>query len=148
MTKNIIVTAIVALVVSLGIGFLLPSPAIVMPDESNLGGLSERDVKAVSSQIGSNGSKFTFVKATTCNLVGGAIAATSSAITGCAVSGVLNGDLVLATLATSSNAVITGARASTTAGHIAARIFNLTGAVSSVTALGTSTVIYVFRATN
>lgn len=98
-----------------------------------------------SLKLGTNGSSGTFSKWGTCNLVGGAIAATSSASADCAVTGVLAGDIVIATLSTSSIGVITGAAASTTSGFITVRVFNLTGAASSVSALGTSTSYRVTR---
>jgi len=44
MTKNIIISAIVALVVSLGAGVFTPA-------DQSLGGLSERDVKAVTLEV-------------------------------------------------------------------------------------------------
>lgn len=97
--------------------------------------------------IGSSGSGLTFIKATTCDLTGnGAIAASSSVSVECAVTGVVSGDLAFMTLATSSLGTISGARASTTAGSVTARLFNWTGAASSVTALGTSTAVLIFRA--
>ncbi len=96
--------------------------------------------------LGTSGSNLGFVKTGTCDLVGGAIAATSSAVADCAVTGVVSGDIVIPTLATSTaNAVATGARASTTAGYITVRLLNLTGAASSVSALGSSTSYIVLR---
>jgi len=100
-----------------------------------------------SVTTGTNGSTISFVKATTCNLVGGTIAATSSAVGDCAVTGVVAGDLVIPTLATSTaNVVATGARASSTAGFVTVRLLNLTGSASSFTAVGSSTTLFIFRA--
>lgn len=96
--------------------------------------------------IGSSGSALTKAIKGTCNLTGGTIAATSSAVANCAVTGVVDGDLVFATLATSTNnGVIIGARASTTAGFITVRLLNLSGAASSVSALGSSTAYWIVR---
>lgn len=55
--KNIVITALVALVVSSAVGFYFIGK--VQTDQSNLlGGLSERDIKAVSLAVGSPTTKF------------------------------------------------------------------------------------------
>lgn len=153
MTKNVILTALVALVVSVG--------AIALaPGQSNLGGLSERDVRAVSIQVGQDGSvkgtKLTFVKTGTCTLLSNfSIAATSTRSVDCAISGVRSGDLVDLVLAPSTalaqQYVIKSSSASTTAGYASAQLINLTGgaAVPSATSgFGSSTVYKIYRAVN
>lgn len=56
-TKNIVITALVALVVSSAVGFYFVGK--VQTDQSNLlGGLSERNIRAVSLNVGSPTSKF------------------------------------------------------------------------------------------
>ncbi len=99
--------------------------------------------------VGTSGSNVSFVKATTCDLVGGAVLATTSVAADCAVTGVVAGDLVFTNLATSSAlAYIYGARASSTAGYITVKLFNMTGGTSDVSKFGSSTAVLVFRATN
>lgn len=60
MTKNIIVTAVVALVVSLGVAFSTGGNQsnVVVDTDQILSGLSDRDVRAVSLKVGSPTSKF------------------------------------------------------------------------------------------
>lgn len=57
-TKNIVITALVALVVSVIVGLYFVGK--VQPDQSNLvvGGLSERDIVATSLKVGTPTSKF------------------------------------------------------------------------------------------
>lgn len=54
--KNIVITALVALVVSSAVGFYFVGK--VQTDQSNLGGLSERDIVAVSLKVGTPTRKF------------------------------------------------------------------------------------------
>lgn len=54
--KNIVITALVALVVSSAVGFYFIGK--VQTNQSNLGGLSERDIRAVSLYIGTPTAKF------------------------------------------------------------------------------------------
>lgn len=144
------VVAVIALLLSL-VGLASSSEQPV-----SLGGTTNYDTVSVTglkvgvgcadSNTSCAGSSVTSIIKGTCNLVGGTIAATSSAVADCAVTGVLDGDLVFATLATSTaNAVIDGARASSTSGFITVRLHNLTGAASSVSALGSSTAYFVIR---
>lgn len=61
MTKNIIVTAVVALVVSLGVAFVTGSNQSNVPvvdTDTVLSGLSDRDIRAVSLKVGSPTPKF------------------------------------------------------------------------------------------
>lgn len=57
--KNVVITALVALVISVIVGLYFVGK--VQPDQSNLvvGGLSERDIVATSLKVGSPTSKFT-----------------------------------------------------------------------------------------
>lgn len=150
--SSIIAAAIVSVVL---LGAALPSL-----DSNNLGGVYNNPSKTYFQDgivvsgatstvnaltLGSSGTALAQIVKGTCNLVGGSIAATSSAPADCAVTGVKSGDIVLATLATSTNGVITGARASSTDGYITVRVFNLTGAASSVSALGSSTAYFILR---
>lgn len=95
--KNTIVTVVVALLISVGFGFYF------VGSQSNLGGLSERDVKALSLTVGDNpttardatkGTKHLFG---TCNLAttaGRLPLATSSIPFDCSAQGVRSGDNV------------------------------------------------------
>lgn len=103
-------------------------------------------VNSGTATFGSSGSALTQIIKGTCNLVGGTIAATSSAAADCAVTGVQSGDLVFATLATSTaGGVITGARASSTSGYITVRLLNLAGGAKDTTFFGTSTAYVIIR---
>lgn len=57
MTKNIIVTAVVALVVSVVCGLFFVGQSS-QSNQDPLGGLSERDIKALSLKVGSPTTKF------------------------------------------------------------------------------------------
>lgn len=93
----------------------------------------------------------------TCNLLGmdTSQAATSTASYDCAVTGVVPGDTVIATLGTTTQNTIQGsaiwslqsAKASTTAGYVTFRVTNLTGAavVPSTTSIGSSTQYLILR---
>lgn len=59
MTKNIIVTAVVALVVSVVVGLFFVGQSSQSNSVQDLGGLSERDIKATSLKVGSPTTKFT-----------------------------------------------------------------------------------------
>lgn len=146
--KSLFTSAIVALIVSVvALGAALPQVSEVSPD-TNLGGTFNTVLQRFNGGlvVGQAGTSIAQVITGTCNLVGGAISATSSAPADCAVTGVRSGDLVFATLATSTaGAVLTGARASSTSGYITVRLLNLTGAASSVSALGSSTAYFIVR---
>lgn len=104
------------------------------------------NVNGGTFRLGASGSSLTQVIKGTCDLVGGTIAATSSASADCAVTGVKDGDLVFATLATSTaGGVITGARASSTDGYITVRLLNLAGGSKHTTFFGTSTAFVIIR---
>jgi hypothetical protein len=121
---------------------------------------SEKSIKTTGDlTVGSNGSTNAEMKAATCDLVGpgGAdvsVAATSSAMIECAVTGIASGDVVFAQLATTTKATglnqpaanwwLTSAKASTTAGFVTLWLYNGTGAatVPSAVNIGSSTNIW------
>lgn len=79
-------------------------------------------------------------------------AASSTASYDCAITGVLPGDTVFATFATSTPSIVNGwsiqgAKASSTAGYVSILISNLTGTarVPSATGVGSSTNVMVIR---
>lgn len=122
-----------------GNGFIIPSGAATSTVASPV-------TNSSTYTFGSSGSPLTQIIKGTCNLVGGTVAATSSAPADCAVTGVVDGDLVFAQLATSTaGGAITGARASTTAGYITVRLMNLAGAAKDTTYFGTSTEYWIVR---
>ena len=97
-----------------------------------------------------NGTTLTGLLAGTCDLIGMDVSqtATTSAAYDCAVTGAAAGDIVLATMSTSSPTAhvfhgwrILGVNASSTAGFITLHIWNGTGAnaVPSATGVGSST---------
>lgn len=148
MTKNIIITAIIALVVSLVVCILVIGNK---QSNVNLGGLSERDIQAVSLKIGSNGTTYTKMITGTCNLVGvggDAIAGGASKVATCSASQSRSGDKVFVTLPSVSGSmvVVTGAAASSTAGTVTVNLYNASSTVASaVTTIGTSTVYRISR---
>lgn len=83
----------------------------------------------------------------TCNLTGGIIAATSSANTFCAVTGVNPGDSVFVSLATttlfSGSGIVAGAEASSTPNYITVKLFNMTGAATTTATIGTGVNYFV-----
>lgn len=107
-------------------------------------------------KVGDNGSEFTELKATTCNLIGtdGSQTASTTSAYSCAVTGVASGDVVMAILSSSTPAfpqtgvnpgwMIIGAKASTTAGFVEVLLTNFTGAaaIPSVTSVGSSTNVW------
>ncbi len=165
-TKNILVSALVALVVSLGVGAIVSVAAVnemvsqgdklvsavksIVPDQSNVGGLSERDIQAVSLKVGPTGTKVNQTNSGFCYIQAYAatIAASSTAAVDCqaraavgglttasttALAGVKFGDSVTANLSTTTagstfmGLQLIGVSASTTAGYISFRVANLTG---------------------
>lgn len=159
--KTYIINGIVALLLIIGVGLVVPKtqPA---PQQSNLGGLSERDIQAVSLKVGSTGTKVNQVNTGTCYLQPNAatIAATTTVDVTCqgkalifnpntvlatALTGVKSGDFVNVTLSTTTastaygNIVLAGASASTTAGFITLRITNLTGSTFTWPTTGNAT---------
>ena len=101
-------------------------------------------------KVGTNGSFFAELKATTCNLTGMDIShpATSTQNYGCAVTGVASGDVVMAQLSTTTimygGWAIQGAIASTTSGQIDVAVINLTGAAATPSSfrVGSSTNVW------
>lgn len=154
MTKNIIITAIVALVVSLIVGF------IFVKSNQSFGSLSERLIRTVSLQIGNDGvtqgTRFTFVKTGTCSLLAhSSIPATTTRSVDCAITGIRSGDLVDLNLAASttlaSQYVIKSSQASTTNGWATVQLLNLTGGTAvpaNTNGFGSSTVYKLYRASN
>lgn len=155
-TNKIIVG--IAIVAVLVVGFILgtlggheatPTPApvkdlgAVVYDFSNLAG---------GIRVGMNGSSIRAIYSGTCNLfsAGDTIAATSSVIASCLAPGVIAGDRVFVSLATSTagnndNFVAIGASASSSSGYIAVSLLNLAGGASQTTKAGTSTQYWVVR---
>lgn len=139
MIKNIII----AILVLIGIGLSFSK----VGNEITAGGTTNFDTLALTGlQLGTSGTSLSQIVKGTCNLVGGTVAATSTAFADCAVTGVVDGDLVFATFATSTpGATIVGARASSTSGFITVKVLNLSGASRDITAFGTSTAYVVIR---
>lgn len=135
MSKNIIVTALVALVVSLGVGFVV-SKSI----QSNVGGLSELDVRAKTLSIGNTsgtqGTALTFIKAGTATCSGAlnnaaTVIASTTAALDCNIVGARSGDKVFIgnPAAMTSTYFYVGGYASTTKNDwIVAKLYNNTGA--------------------
>lgn len=156
MTKNIIVTAVVALVVSILVGLFFIGQS---SQSRTYGGLSERDIQAVSLSVGNEGTvrgtKLNGIIGTTCNLRGtdSSQAASSTLAYDCAVSGLTSSWKVFAQLATStkmsvqqSGWYITASKASTTAGYATVLLYNRGPATTpSITGVGSSTVIWAFK---
>lgn len=143
MTKNIIVSALVALAVS----FLVGSAV-----NQSTGSLSQLLTKTQSLQVGESGNKLTLVKTGTCSLVSNSsIAATSTGTGTCATTGSVAGDVVVVSLATTTTKIaaqyaIIGTVAGTDSTTV--RLLNLTGtaAVPAATnGFGSSTQYQVFR---
>lgn len=142
-------SGVVALVI-LAIIVLVPSK------EKPLGGYTNSDAINTSAlKVGASGALVGNIIPTTCNLLGMDVsqAASSTASYDCAVTGVVSGDYVFASLATSTqntsvlNWVLAGVRASSTAGYVTMRVSNFSGAAAtpSVTAVGSSTVVLVIH---
>lgn len=148
MTKNIIVTALVALVVSLFVGF-----GIYSKSQSNtevLGSLSNRDVQAVTLKVGPTGTRYTKLLSGTCNLVSvgvDGVPAWQAKKADCAATGVVSGDNVRITLprVNGSAVVLANASASTTSGYITVNLLNASSTASAVSIVGTSTAWSVSR---
>jgi len=142
MIKNLIIAIIALAIIVLGGVKLLTNN-----DVSGTGGTTNFDTLALTGlQLGTSGSSMTQIIKGTCDLVGGTVAATSTAFGSCAVTGVVDGDLVFASLATSSaSAAIAGARASSTSGFITVKVLNLSGASRDITAFGSSTAYFIVR---
>lgn len=167
--KIILVSALVALVVTLGLGAVIAKSvvsefdafkaSVVAEDQSNLGGgLSDRDVQAVSLKVGltNQATKTTFIKNGTCNLSqssAGSHAASSSKEYFCAVTGVLAGDLVTVDLPAGAGAYTSGAQSifggftvnsayATTSGRIGVSVLNNTGAATSSAPQATTSAQY------
>lgn len=157
--KGYIISAIVALLLIIGVNAVRPQQSSV------IGGLSERDVQAVSLKVGSTGTKINQTNYGTCKLLPDAatIAASTTARVTCqsgtattgltALTGVKSGDVIVMTLSSTTagstfeGLVLTGATASTTNGYIETRISNQTGDTytwsTSGTASGTASYINI-----
>jgi hypothetical protein len=161
--KNYIVNAIVALLLIIGVGVVIPHP-----QQSNVsGGLSDRDVKAVSLAVSGSGvgTKVNELQYGTCYIDPYAATITASTtasvscqgtlavdaragnqgLAGAILPGVTRSSSILAQLSTTtagatvSGLRISGASASTTAGYIELRIVNGTGTTYTwPTTLGTA----------
>ena len=153
MTKNIVVTAVVALVVSVLVGLFFTGQS---SQSSTLGGLSERDIQAVSLSVGTQGTTkgtpLTFIKkgTMTCNssFIGSAAQVGSTTIAlDCSVTGARSGDTVLIGRPTgmTSTWFYVGAYASTTANdYVRAILYNNTGTTSNgAPSTATSSIPYV-----
>lgn len=139
-----LITALAA-IAAIAIGFSIVG---TNPEAERFGGVSNFDGVAIGSdglQQGTTGSVITKMIKGTCNLTGGSVTASSSAFGSCAVTGATSGDLVFASLATtSSQSWVTAAQASTTDGFITVRVFN-NGATAHITAFGTTTSYWIVR---
>jgi hypothetical protein len=145
MTKNILITVAVALVVSLGV-------VAFTTKNGSVGSISEKITWTENFAVGKNigGSAITLLKTGTVNcsgaLIGGTVNATSTGVMDCAVSGVKSGDYVLLgrPAGMTSTWAYVGAYASTTAsGYFSAVIYNNTGANAIPPSTATTSVPYV-----
>ena len=139
--KSYVISAIVALLLIIGVN-------VVKPQQSGLGGLSERDVQAVSLKVGSSGTKANQLNYGSCQLQpdSATIAASTTARVTChggnwsagqaaftALTGITSSSKIIASLSSTTagstfeGLVLTGVTASTTAGFIEMRISNQTG---------------------
>jgi len=168
MTKNIVVTVLVALVVSVIAGLFFVGKSSQSTSNENVGGLSEMDIQAVSLKVGATGTKINQANEGTCYFRPSAatIAATSSVKVTCqgtaaqsasgpsALAGVKSGDRVWVQMSTTtsgvsgagSGLVLNGASASTTNGYIELFITNLTGGTYTWPTTGTATGTAQYRA--
>jgi len=145
MTKNILITVAVALVVTLGV--------VTFTTKSGpLGSISEKITWTENFSVGKSigGSEVTLLKTGTVNcsgaLIGSTVTATSTGVMDCAISGVKSGDYVLLGRPTGMTSTwwYLGAYASTTAnGYVSAVIYNGTGANAIPPSTATSSVPYV-----
>lgn len=138
--KTIVITALVALVVSLSV------TAFDKPTQSNVGGgLSQRDIQAVSLKLGDSGTYIKKEIVGTCNAsMTQTLPATTTREATCTVTGVASGDNVQVTLPSRSGNfngfVVTHASASTNT--ITFGIMNLTGTATTSFPLATTSVMY------
>lgn len=156
--NKIFIPAVIALVISGFVGVAFLGYAKSNFNQSNLQGLSDRDVKAVSLKVGADNiaTKLNLIKQGTCNLSqssAGSHAASSSKEYFCAVSGVVSGDKVKVDLAAGAGAYSSGAQSlfggfvvnsayATTSNVIGVSIANLTGAATSSAAQATTSAEY------
>lgn len=145
MTKQIVITAIVALVISLAVVLAMPTKTII---QSNLGGLSERDVQAVSLKLGDSGTKHTKFLSGTCDAATTELPleATSTDSFTCSATGVRSGDKVFVSLPYSTGYDVVGGLvhngdATVTASNVISfHILNQSGTATSSFALATTSV--------
>lgn len=156
--KTYVINAIVALLLIIGVGVVTPrTQQSNVQDQNVSGGLSDRDIQAISIKVGQSGAvsgtKYSYIKSGTCFLLADSShAATTTKNFDCAVTGARSGDLVRMSLAASttlaSQYIIKSAQASTTANFLTVQLLNLTGtsAVPSATnGFGSSTSYMLFR---
>lgn len=128
---------------------------ILHSSTANFGGVTNYDeVDATAIKIGgTNGTRVGPIISKTCSLAANTftIAATSTALFDCAVTGVVSGDNVFVQSATTTGAfgagwLVAGAIASSTSGFVSVSIYNGTGASAVVPAgIASSTRVLVFH---
>ena len=143
--KKITIALAVIIVAAICVSALSKSPST----EERFGGVTNFDGVAVGSdglQLGTTGTVLTKVIRGTCNLTGGTVTATTTGGGSCAVTGVVAGDLVFVSFAsTSASAAVAYATASSTAGNISVGVLNLSGASRDMTAYGTNSAYRIVR---
>lgn len=140
MTKNIVVSAIVALAVVLGLSFAGGGQS-----NNNLAGLSSADTSVVSLKVGSQGTRHSKLISGTCNAqqkTPGSFLASSSAQFFCAVTGAVSGDKVFMSAPVGAGANANGSGSiyggflpqsgnATSTNWIQFSVYNATGAATS-----------------
>jgi len=161
--RNVWIAVVVVAIIAI-VGLISPKAGIVQIPELGGGtrminGLSTTSTSPDAGEVqttylttGSSGTKVDQLITGTCSLLltGGTnvtIAATTTKIADCAVSGVVTGDVVFAQFATSTAVnggwTITSAAASTTSGYITVGVQNNTGASAVIPASVASTTRYL-----
>lgn len=139
MTKSFLVSAIVALVVSLGAVFFTGT------EQSNLGGLSERDTNATTLKVG-EGTRHDGIFSGTATCFGPNASLTSGQVstTTCTVTGVKSGDTVYATLPAGANPALEVKNAfATTTNRIGVVLYNGSTTATAVVGNATASVPYI-----
>lgn len=132
---------------------LIVSGFIFLNQSGATGGTTNFDTVELGEglKVGSSGSTVTQLLKGTCNLIGAAsIAATSTGVMDCAVTGVVVGDTVFVRSATTTSATggmwgwdIAGANASSTSGFITVKLRNMTGVAGIPPITATSGIQYL-----
>lgn len=148
--KNYIINAVVALLLIVVVTLVMPK------SQSNveLGGLSERDIQAVSLSVGNTsgtkGTALTFIKKGTVNcsgaLAGSTVTASSTLSMDCSVTGARSGDIVFVgrPAGMTTGWFYVGAYASTTLNnYIVAKIYNNSGTNGVPPSTATTSVPYI-----